>query len=285
MKETNSKINSHTELYCIFGNPVRHSFSPVMHNLAFTECGINAVYLAFEVKSIREGISAMRSLPIRGASVTIPFKIDVMAHLDSIDPLAGRIGSVNTLVNRGGEISGHNTDGPGAIMALEENGVELKGRSCLIIGNGGSARAIAFTLIEHGASVTITGRNRVKISSLADDLNKFQPAADTCLIDELSETLMKRVDIIINTTPVGMNPDNDRIPIKPELITRAHTVFDIIYSPHETVLLKEAKEKGSVIIHGIDMLINQGIIQFEIWTDQRAPVAVMKHAAYTAIKK
>lgn len=278
-------IHSGTQLYCIFGNPVRHTVSPLMQNAAFRESGIDAVYLAFEPSSIREAVSAMKAIGIRGASVTIPFKMEVLGLCDAVDPLASEIGSVNTLLNTGGTITGYNTDGYGAVRALENGGVSIAGSRCLVIGNGGSARAIAFALQAAGAGVIIAGRNRSRIEALAGDLAKTSPAARSVLIGELDQTLMESVDIVINTTPVGMAPDTASTPIDTGLLTARHAVFDIVYMPHVTGLLAAAREKGCTAVHGIDMLVFQGARQFEIWTGRPAPVELMARAAREGIRQ
>ncbi|OHD65347.1 MAG: shikimate dehydrogenase [Spirochaetes bacterium RBG_13_51_14] len=265
-------------MYCIFGMPVRHSFSPVIHNAAFNQLGINAVYLAFEPPSIEDAIQSMRTLNILGASVTIPFKIDVIKHIDGIDQLAARIGSVNTLVNWDGKITGFNTDGYGAIRALENENIPLGNATCLVIGNGGSARAIAFTLLARGASIIIAGRNVTRIEGLAAELRKTEPSVRAVPLSDIDRKLMETVDIIINTTPVGMSPDINAVPIDPGFISARHTVFDIVYSPHMTKLLSAAEERGSTIVHGIEMLVHQGARQFELWTGTSAPVETMRRA-------
>ncbi len=271
-------INSDTTLYCIFGKPVRHSLSPVMHNRAFRETGINAVYLAFEPHSAESALQAMRSLGIRGASVTIPFKVDVMRYLDTIDALAEDIGSVNTLINDGGRISGYNTDGHGALRALAGSGIPIRNATALVLGNGGSARAIAFTLLENGARVVLAGRNAENVGQLAGDLSRKHGQVRSMLIGDLDRVIMDTVDIIINTTPVGMAPEMDSTVLNEDLISKKHTVFDIVYSPHMTRLLETAEKKGCAIIHGIDMLILQGAGQFELWTGREAPVNAMAAA-------
>ncbi len=275
-----STINSRTELYCIFGNPVRHSISPVIHNAAFTESGIDAVYLAFEPASIGAAVSSMKTLGIRGASVTIPFKIEVCDLCDEIDPLAADIGSVNTLANSGGRIKGYNTDGYGAIRSIEQRGISLGGKTCLILGNGGSARAIAFTMAEHGASIIIAGRNEERIAKLAGDLSKISREVRYALLNSLDRSFMETIDIIINTTPIGMTPDTGAVPIDTGCINKHHIVFDIVYAPHETRLLAAAREQGCPVVFGIDMLVMQGARQFEIWTGMDAPVETMRRAAH-----
>jgi shikimate dehydrogenase len=281
MNNKNNKINANTKLFCIFGNPVKHSLSPVMQNTAFKAAGLDAVYLAFEIENIKDGISAMRTLNISGASITIPFKNDVIAYLDEIDPLAEEIGSVNTLLNINGKIAGYNTDGFGALNALKNNNVEVDNSKVLLIGNGGSARAIAFTLLQTGADVTIAGRNIEKIISLVNDIKSKGKKTEYILINDISPDLMKDIDIIINTTPIGMTPKINESPIEEKLILNKHIVFDIVYSPDMTKLLQSAKNKKCKIVHGIEMLINQGAKQFELWTGETAPVSLMR----SSIKK
>ncbi len=271
-------INASTKLYCIFGNPVKHSLSPVMQNAAFKSAGLNAIYLAFEVDKIIHGISAMRALDIRGASVTIPFKTDAMDHLDEIDPLAQDIGSVNTLHNVNGKITGYNTDGYGALNALKDNETAIKGSNVLIIGNGGSARAIAFTLLREGANIIIAGRNNERILMLVNDLKNKGDDIEHTLIKDLSSDFMEQINIIINTTPIGMTPNIDISPIDESLVLSKHVVFDIVYSPDMTKLLKAGKKKSCKIIRGIEMLVNQGAKQFEIWTGKKAPASLMQTA-------
>ncbi len=275
------KINSETSLYCIFGNPVKHSLSPVIHNSAFRELGINAVYLAFEPETIEEAIRSVRSLNIKGASITIPFKVEVMKYIDHVDPLAGQIGSVNTIHNVSGRLTGYNTDGQGALNSLLKKNIGINNSNILIIGNGGSARAVAFTLLQNKASVFICGRNHERIKALAKDLKVFYDNADNILLDKLDKRFMSKIDILINTTPLGMTPRINSCPIDENLITDRHTVFDIVYSPEKTKLLNIAEKKGCVIIKGIEMLINQGIMQFEIWTNRKAPEEII----YRSIKK
>ncbi len=259
-------INSNTILYCIFGNPARHSFSPILHNYAFALHNINAVYLAFEIDSIKKGIESFRTLGINGASITIPFKIEVINYIDEIDSLSSQIGSVNTLRNENGKIKGYNTDGSGAVRALMNNNVKIENRNVMIIGNGGSARAIAFSLLKESGNIFIAGRDRNKVSGLAKDLKSFYDHVDTIELIQINKNFMKNIDIIINTTPIGMRPNINSTPLDSDLLDESHVVFDIVYSPEITRFLHDAIEKKCKIIKGIDMLIYQGIKQFEIWT-------------------
>lgn len=263
------KIDADTDLYCIFGKPVRHSLSPQMHNLAFKKFKINARYLAFKPENIKKAIDAMRTLNIKGASVTIPFKIDVMEFLDIIDPLAKDIGSVNTLKNIDNEIYGYNTDGIGAVKAIEKSGEKIADLRVLILGNGGAARAIGFDLLYFGAKVAIAGRNIRKVNKLVSDLEKRHDSVLALLISELNKGVMSEIDVIINTTPLGMHPKEDMSPLKSELIRKNHRVFDIIYNPEMTKLLLDAKKVGAKVIKGKEMLVNQGLEQFRIWTGKK----------------
>ena len=279
----NMNINSNTELYGIFGMPVRHSLSPVLHNAAFLQAGINAVYLAFEPGTIKEALDSMRTLKIMGASITIPFKVDAIELLDEIDPVSEKIGSVNTIKNLNGILRGYNTDGAGAVKAIEDLGIGTEGSKVLIIGNGGSARAVAFTLLDSGSKLVIAGRNPERVEALAGDLKRHGNHVDTALLSDTDGGFMKDVDIVINTTSVGMSPDSDNTPIDCGLISARNTVFDIVYNPHETRLIRESMAKGCRVIHGIDMLINQAARQFEIWMGMKAPAGIYRETAYRHI--
>lgn len=278
------QINSKTSLYCIFGNPVGHSLSPVMQNAAFQAAGISAVYLAFQPDNIVDAIHSMRSLGISGASVTIPYKVEVMNYIDDIDNLGKQIGSVNTLLNNHGKITGYNTDGYGVLLSLQKYSIPITGKKILIIGNGGSARAISFTLLSEGAHVTIAGRDTGRVQSLAMNLKQYHSNVESMLIKDLNEKYISDIDIIINATSVGMTPKSDYSPIDERLLLRKHTVFDIVYSPNMTQLLAAAQIKGCTIIFGKEMLLYQGVKQFEIWTGLNAPVEEMRTALENQIR-
>ncbi|MCL1911187.1 MAG: shikimate dehydrogenase [Leptospirales bacterium] len=272
-------ITSKTKIYCIFGNPVSHSISPVMHNAGFSAAGLDAAYCAFAPDDIGKAVESMRSLGIAGASVTIPFKTDVINYIDETDELVRNIGAANTLVNKDGIIRGCNTDGIGACAAIVESGIELARSSVLIAGNGGSARAIAWSLLSQGCKTTITGRNTAHISSLALELNQKYSGVSCVAAEELTPEYTEKFDIIINATPVGMEPDSNRSPFGKELLHSGQTVFDIVYKPDKTALLALAEERGCKIIRGFEMLLNQGIEQFKLWTGLDAPKDIMRSAA------
>ena len=270
------KIDQHTQLYGVIGNPVRHSLSPTMHNAAFEAVGINAVYLAFETGDLEGVAKAMKALPIKGISVTIPHKITIIDYLDDLHPLARQIGSVNTVLNQDGCLVGYNTDATGALRALEEN-VRLEGTHCLIVGAGGAARSIAFALKEIGAIVTITNRTSSKGASLAETIGcRFVPWEHMDHID---------AKLIVQTTPVGMSPNVDACPIPVSILKPGTVVMDIIYNPMRTKLLRLAESRGCQVIDGVSMFVHQGAEQFRLWTKLDPPLDLMEKVVKEALKK
>jgi shikimate dehydrogenase len=264
-------INGATRIYGLLGRPVAHSLSPAMHNAAFREEGINAVYAAFPVADLAQAVAGLKGLQISGVSVTIPFKEEIMPLLDEIDPQAEKIGAVNTVVNREGRLTGYNTDWLGAVQALEEK-TGIAGKRCLILGAGGAARAIAFGLLEKGGQVAVTDQDLAKALALSRTL-----WTEVVSPDHLGEY---PAEILINATPVGMEPRVGEIPLDPALLPRFQVVMDIVYKPLETRLLQEARARNCLVIDGLRMLIHQGAAQFELWTGRPAPREVMARAAY-----
>jgi shikimate dehydrogenase len=269
-------IDQHTELYGVVGYPIGHSLSPTMHNTGFSASGLNAIYLAFETKDIEGCIQAMRALNIRGMSVTLPHKSSVLPLLDEVDDLAERIGAVNTVVNEDGHLSGYNTDAVGALRALEEK-IELSGKSGLMIGAGGAARAIGFILMEKGVKLKVTNRSVERGESLAHSL-----ACPFIPLDALQEPM---ADLLIQTTPVGMIPRKEECLVPKQILRKDMVVMDIIYNPLETALLCLAKARGCVTINGLSMFIHQGAEQFRLWTGREAPISAMTHAVEEALMK
>ncbi len=269
-------LNSNTRLYALFGDPVAHSLGPVMHNAAFEKAEINGVYLAFKVPRIEDAMISMKALGIAGASITIPHKETVIPLLDGIDPLARGMGAVNTIVNRDGMLFGHNTDCMGAVDPLEKV-CDLNGRRVVILGAGGAARAVAFGVKQRGAIPLIVNRSQARGRALADELGaEFIPKADIAFVDP---------DIIVNATSLGMAPDSDAIPIDPEILKPAMVVMDIVYTPVKTALIKAAVERGCIVIDGMAMFVNQGALQFELFTGRKAPIQTMKSALLKALEK
>ncbi len=263
------------EFFGVFGDPVSHSLSPVMHNRAFEFSAYNGVYFPFKVKTIAKAVSAMRTLNMRGASITMPHKIRVMDHLDRVDAMSQRIGAVNTILNQDGVLSGFNSDAMGAVSALTQR-VSLKNRRVAIIGAGGAARAIGFGVIENKGRVIVVNRTAKTAERLAADLGgDFFP---------LTEIQRVECDVLINTTPVGMFPNVDATPIPGNVFHEHMTVMDIIYTPRQTRLLKEARAAGSDTIDGLGMFVYQGAFQFELWTGMPAPIEVMRAAVREALE-
>jgi shikimate dehydrogenase len=268
------KINQHSQLYGVIGNPVRHSLSPAMHNAAFKDRGINAVYLAFEVSDLEGCLRGVRSLNIKGLSVTIPFKENIIPLLNEVDPLAKGIGAVNTVVNDNGCLKGYNTDAMGALRALEEK-TSLAGKRFCIIGAGGAARAIGYILKQKGVEITIANRSQARGAALAKALG--------CGFVSMRELAKAGYDILINTTPVGMSPDVEASPVTDDMLRQGMVVMDVIYNPFKTKLLAMAETKGCTIINGLPMFIHQGAEQFRLWTGVDTPVDVMNDAVREAL--
>lgn len=271
-------INARTQLFGIIGAPVAHSLSPAMHNAAFAHLGINGVYVAMRPDALTDAFRGLRSLGFIGVSVTVPFKVAIMDLLDAIDPVARKIGAVNTLLfeRTGNTIrcTGCNTDWLGANRALAEV-INPSGCTVLIVGAGGAARAVGFGLIEAGAQVLLTNRTEAKGRDLAVQMGcGFVPAA------RLGQV---RADVLINTTSVGMAPGVEGLPIDPALLPNFPVVMDIVYAPLETRLLQEAAARGCRTIDGLQMLLHQGAAQFTLWTGQEAPLTVMRQALMTAL--
>jgi shikimate dehydrogenase len=267
------KINQHTSLYGVVGMPLAHSLSPLMHNAAFRELDLNAVYLAFESTNLEGTILGGRAMGIKGLSVTIPYKSRVIPFLDRMDPMARKIGAVNTVAREGSALVGYNTDAAGGLKALQEV-TDPRGRRIVILGAGGAARAIGFILAENGARLTIANRSIQPGEDLAGDLGAaFVPLADVKGFE---------TDILINATPVGMYPDEDHSPLDQETV-RAEVVMDVIYNPLETRLLRMAKARGAVTVPGIRMFVFQGAEQFRLWTGLEAPLEVMENKVRQAL--
>ncbi len=283
-------INCDTKVCAIIGNPVSHSLSPAIHNAAFTERGLNYVYVAFPVEDVKNALAGMRALPnFRGMSVTIPHKIEVMKHVDEIAAVDRNIGSINTIINENGRLIGLGTDGPGALKAITDAGVNISGMNVLMLGSGGAARAIAFTLANNTklAELTLLDINKDMIEGLAADLRDGTKASikHAILNDDSLAAAMERADLILHCTPIGMHPKEDASLVPARLFRPDQVVFDIVYTPLETKLVREAKAGGLKIISGVDMFINQAVLQFERFTGTDAPVEVMRRVVMEHLTK
>ena len=269
------KLTRQTQIFGVVGDPIGHSLSPLLHNSGFIARKTDAVYLPFLARSLSDFLHAVRELSIRGFSVTLPHKQEMLQHLRDCDPLAEKIGAVNTVrVRRDGTLYGCNTDYVGVLRSLEKK-IELRGSRVLIFGAGGSARAAAFALAHAGAGVAICARRERAARELARAVG--------------GEVVPRRVlrtaffDAVLNATPVGMYPSEAISPLEPcELHCRI--VMDLIYRPQRTALLKLAARQGITTVSGVEMFLAQGIAQWEIWTKKRAPEAVMRRAVLGALR-
>jgi 3-dehydroquinate dehydratase / shikimate dehydrogenase len=262
-------IGPDTEVYGLTGSPIAHSVSPAMHNAAFAATGRNAVYLPFPAVDAEDFATFARAVGVKGASVTIPFKISLMHHVDDVDHSARDIGALNTMRMGADGWQGRNTDAAGFLQPLDERGVSLAGCRASILGAGGSARAVAVALGSRRASVTVHARDRQKaeqVASLAGGAaGEFPPPRGAW-------------DLLVNCTPLGMHPHIDRTPV-PASTLRGGLVYDLVYNPAVTRLLREASLAGCETIGGLDMLVAQAMEQFRWWTGIAPPAAVMRAAA------
>ncbi|MDY7030373.1 MAG: shikimate dehydrogenase [Thermodesulfobacteriota bacterium] len=280
MKETAS-ISASTQICAVVGNPIAHSLSPAIHNAAFAECGLDFVYVAFRVEDIKHSLMGMRAMEnFRGMSVTIPHKVESMKYLDDIPDVDRHIGSINTIINEQGRLMGLGTDGPGALKAIVDAGIVLEGRNVLLLGAGGAARAIAFTLAgQTGLSqLGLLDVDKGMLKRLASDLKRDTNAsikAEEITSENLSR-MVEEAHLIMNCTPVGMHPHVSESLVPVELLRPDQVIFDIVYNPLETQLCAEAKVRGLKVIHGVEMFVNQAVLQFERFTGVNAPIDVMR---------
>lgn len=263
-----------SKIYGVIADPVGHSLSPAIHNRAFHCLRVDAVYVPFQVPAarLRDFFEIARDLPLNGFSVTIPHKQKVTRYLDVVDPLARRIGAVNTVWRKGGKWRGANTDAAGVTAPLERR-MRLGNASILVVGNGGAARAAAFALADKGAAVSITGRDSERVARLAGACGAVAIAPP--------DLAGKQFDAVVHATPLGMHPNRDEC-FFPDAIP-GRVVFDMVYNPLETELLRRARSQGREVIPGLEMLIEQAVHQFEIWTGCEAPAAAMERAALEAL--
>jgi shikimate dehydrogenase len=270
-------------IYAVFGDPVEHSLSPVMHNAAFKALGMDCEYHKFRVNKddLETAIMGARAMGFGGLNLTIPLKEKALEIVEP-DTLAQDIGAVNTIEFKDGRLIGHNTDGIGALRALQLSGVVIPNSRVLILGAGGAARAVAFQLALSGAKVTIANRTAQRAYSLAENVSSVGEAKGTGLED--IQELATQSNIVINTTSVGMHPDIDKTPITADMMRPGLVVFDIVYNPLKTRLLIDAEKAGAITIDGLKMLVLQGAESFRIWTGVEPPVKVMERAARTALK-
>jgi shikimate dehydrogenase len=278
------KISTSTQICGLIGDPIEHSLSPAMHNAAFKKTGLDFVYLPFKVtaKNLPGAITGLRSLNFRGSNVTIPHKVAVIPLLDELDPSAKQIDAINTIVNDNGHLKGYNTDAAGFLKSLSEKDINPAGKRVVILGAGGVSRAVTFTLPEQGAEITILNRSQKTewVERLATNSPPSKNRVQTMGLNDANlQTALKHADILINATSVGMSPNVDKSLVPQELLRPEMVVFDVIYNPEKTRLLADADKAGAATIGGLDMLVWQGALAFELWTGIKAPVEAMKKEA------
>jgi len=267
--------NRRTQLYGVIANPVGHSLSPLLHNAGFAHRRVNAVFVPFLVRDLKEFITSIRPLRISGLSVTIPHKQQIVRFLDECDPLALEIGAVNTVVVRAGRLHGYNTDYLGVTESLGRR-IELKGARVLIYGAGGAGRTVGFAASRAGAQVFFCARRPEAARGAARDLG-----TDAVERKDLRDL---EFDAIVNATPIGMMPYADRSPLEPAEL-RCNLVFDLIYHPMRTRLLRYAERRGIKTLSGLEMFVAQGVAQWEMWTGEKAPAKAMRAEVAAALAR
>jgi len=275
----------------IIGYPIGHSVSPAMHNAAFQKLGIDYEYIPFEVEpeDLKEAIDGLRALHIAGFNVTIPHKETIVPLLDEVTKLAKTIGAVNTVENQEGKLVGYNTDGPGFIDSLREDvNFEPKGKKVVILGAGGASRGISTLLAEVGVkSLTLSDVIEDKARELADYLNSYEKVS--CRAVKIGGSDFKdnidQADLLVNASPVGMHPKINESPLPEKIkLNPKLLVYDLVYNPAETKLLKIAKAAGCKTASGLGMLVRQGALAFTIFTGEEAPIDIMWQAAREALR-
>ncbi|MDR0797275.1 MAG: shikimate dehydrogenase [Nitrososphaerota archaeon] len=275
-------VSGKTCVYAVIGDPIEHSLSPVIQNAVFNALNIDGIYTAFRVKSsdVANALAGMRALGISGLNVTMPHKEKVIANLDWIDEPAKFLNSVNTIHHKDGKLLGYSTDGIGALKALKANGADPHNKRVLMLGAGRTARAIAYSIIQEAEELVVLNRTVSEAKKLSETLkHKFNKKINFgSLSPEVIREKIRDTDILLNTTPTGMEPNINQSLVASNNLKSNLTVMDIVYSPYETQLIKDAKAAGSKVVSGVEMLIYQGAAAFEIWTDKQAPVQVMRKA-------
>ena len=276
-----SSISPSTRICAVIGNPIQHSLSPAIHNAAYAALDLDFVYVASRVEDVKGALFALRSMGgFKGFSVTIPHKMEIMKYVDEIPDVDRKIGSINTVVKENDRLVGLGTDGPGALKALLDAGIDLKGKKVMVLGAGGAARAITFTLAQKAGinELTLFDIDKGLLTDLSHDLEKGTSIIiNSCeLTDKSLADNLPDADLIINCTPIGMHPGKDRSLVPPELFREGQAVFDVVYTPLKTKLISSAEEFGLKVVPGVEMFVNQAVLQFERFTGEKAPVDIMR---------
>ncbi len=282
------------KIYGLIGYPIKHSLSPAMHNAAFKKLKMNALYMLFEKdrEEFPAAVRKLKAMKVGGFNVTVPYKEEIIPYLDGLDPLARRIGAVNTVLNRKGKFIGYNTDALGFIASLKEDlDFVPKGKNIFIIGAGGAARAIGFALAKEKAkSIVFRDCLAEKAKRLANDIQGIFP---DCLVSSVTSPIdcqlswagtrpAPTIDLLVNASNCGMK-DSDPLPIDPKILPAGIRIYDIIYNPSPTKLVKESARRRIKAVNGLGMLLGQGTAAFEIWTRHKAPLAIMRGALRKAV--
>jgi shikimate dehydrogenase len=277
-----TRIDASFRVCALLGYPAHHSMGPSIHNTAFEELALPFVYVAQDVapENLATAIAGARALGYRGLSITMPHKVAALALVDDVDAMARAIGCINTVVNQDGRLIGYNSDGQGALDALGRAGIEVSGRRILVLGSGGAARAVAMTLAMRGqpAELTILGVVADELSRLGQDVAVTTGRAiQTRILDASSlATAMKTTDVLLHCTPIGMTPNTENSVVPPALLRPTLSVFDAVYNPRRTLLLREAAAAGCRVVEGMEMFLGQAMVQFELWTGKPAPIQAMR---------
>ncbi len=262
-----------TKTFAVIGDPINHSLSPAIHNAAFKELGMDCTYIAYKIAKdeLEEGIESLKKINISGFNVTVPHKVNMMKYLDKTDESCSLIGATNTVSNSSGVLKGYNTDMDGFLEPVKKRNIHLKNTNALLIGAGGAARAIIAAFSKEGADkITIANRTKENASELAKFAQKLGITANVISLEEIRSEF----DFIVNASSIGLK--NEQSPVPSELVKKNTTVYDIVYMPMNTDLIKKAKEKGANVIYGYEMLLGQAVRAFEIWHDKKAPYDAMK---------
>ena len=277
-----SRIDASFSVCALFGLPARHSMGPAIHNAAFEKLDLPLVYVAHDVTpaDLPAAMAGVRALGYCGLSITMPHKVAALALVDEVDPVARAIGCINTVVNRDGRLVGYNSDGQGALDALGRAGIATADRRVLVLGSGGAARAVAMTVALRGrpAELTILGVVDDELAALGRDISEKagRPAKTQHLDDAALAQVVPQVDVLLHCTPIGMTPNTETSLVPVALLRPDLAVFDAVYNPRRTRLLRDAAAVGCRVVEGMEMFLGQAMVQFELWTGKAAPADTMR---------
>ena len=266
-----------TKTFAVIGDPIDHTLSPNIHNAAFRELELDCTYIAYKIPKgeLAEGLDGLKKIQIAGFNVTIPHKVEIMKYLDTVDENCSIIGASNTVTYQDGKLKGYNTDMDGFLEPIKRKNISIDGSNVLLLGAGGAARAIVAGLgKEKVGSITIANRTTEKATSLSQFAHKLGITTETVSLDEIKNS--NDYKFIVNATSVGLKNEPALIPT--DIIKKDSIVYDIVYMPMNTDLIKKAKEKGATVIYGYEMLLGQAVLAFEIWHQTKAPYEAMKKA-------